>query len=888
MSRSDRSLVVVSMLAGLAACAGDGSDIGPKLSALPNESCKVVVLDDLGRGVVEARATVGGATARTGRNGRGDFLDSPRGRLLVDVDGGNGAAVAGDALGRVRFAATITGPDLPAVVFLPDLRASGTALVDLGTQAGAVTVTAPNGGMLTVAAGASVGSDDATATTVALRVGDLQPQHVPGDLPAASSGALLTGRVFCVDPPGVTFTPAADLDLPDDLGVGAAAVAKLHRLDPLTGEWAVVQSGLAAAGGRLQAAAAVATGGTYVFGVDVASATVLGRVQQLDGTSLPGTMVTIDGTRVVTDVNGRFAVTDVPAALADGSPRSCVLELFAGGDWLPVRTGTTVPITAGATLDLGDMSFDTKAAGNVRVQQIRRGRADALRIARLSTTDDAVALATFGDQQGQSVFEDVPALWFGFQDAQPVDGQFVFYGQGIGFLERGRRWFDAYQFLDKRSWQVGSRRSRILITDATGGGPLRDAALVRGTFEGGAFVGRSNESGSFFVDRDVSGRATATLRSARDGRTIVHAFSIERPNGDHLELPLQRVLRTPTGAFDRHGLVTGTLTGADPARDHRLRTTRRLDLQEWWDDVVEGVPLASSLPIDVDPATTHAAFQAGVALPAGHLVATELTSPGGVVTLQRVGLLVDVLPTEGDVIARDLALDLPATQTFVAAGVLAGADPAIDVAQLQVDLAVQQVSGRVVDVVRGLQGNHAANGNDLAFTLPSLAAAAPDDLWLAMVRGDFASGGDTLQVRSLQLLPTTQPRVLPAFPAMTAPVAGATVAATGFAVDFTLPAGALYGRIELRSEQAGETLLWQVLVPSDLTQFAFVALPIDADMPLVAGRSYTLTVSAYFGTSVLATSDDPYRDLSTFVQAIGATELGVTQVTRRSITVTAN
>jgi hypothetical protein len=872
----------------LAACQGEGSDIGPKLSALPTQSCKVVVLDDLGRGVTGARVTVGGAGAVTGRNGRGDLLASPRGRLLVEVDGSNAAAVAGDQLARVRFAATVTGPDLPAVVFLPELPAGSSVELPLGTQAAATTVTAPAGGRLTVPAGASLGSDVAAATSVTLRVGDLQAVHVPGDLPAATAGAQLNGRVFCVDPPGVTFTPAADLDLPDDLTLGGAATATLFGLDAVTGEWTAVRTGLASAAGRVVAAAAVARGGTYVLATEVPAASLAGRVLLPDGDPVADAMVVVDGARTQTDAGGRFLVTSVPGALADGSPRSAALELFAGGNWLPARLATTFAVTVGGNLDVGDLVLDTTPAGNVRVQQVRRGRADALRMVRLSATFDAVALATLSDTDGQAVFEDMPALWFGFQEGRPIDARDVFYGQGIGFLDRGRRWFDVYQFFDDRPWFVGTRRTQVLVSDALGGGPLREAALVRGSVAGQGYVGFSNESGSFFVDRDLNGRATATLRTQRDGRTMVHAFSIERPDGDHLELPLQRVLRTPLGAFDRHGLVAGTLSGADPAREHRLRATRRLELQEWWDDVVEGIPIPSSLPIDVDPATTHAAFRAGVAVAGGHLVAAELTSPGGVATLQKLGIAADLVPTEGAAIARDIPLDLDATSTFVAAGSLLGADPAFDVTQMSVDVAVLQPSGRVVDVVRGLRGNHAANGNDLQFVLPSLAGALPDHRWLALLRGDFASGGDTVQVRSLQTLPALQPQVLPAVPTLTAPAAGATVAASGFDVDFVLPAGALYGAIELRSETAGDTFLWQVRVPADLTRFTFVLLPTDAATPLVAGRSYTLTVSAYFGDGLLAQSTDPQRDASTFVQSIGAAELGITQVTRRSIALTTN
>lgn len=91
---------------------------------------------------------------------------------------------------------------------------------------------------------------------------------------------------------------------------------------------------------------------------------------------------------------------------------------------------------------------------------------------------------------------------------------------------------------------------------------------------------------------------------------------------------MRQVLRTSLGAFDRHGIVEGTLVGANSARQHRLRTTRRIEPQEWWEDVVEGRALYASLPIDIDPATTHAEFRTGVASGGGHLVVTELNTAG--------------------------------------------------------------------------------------------------------------------------------------------------------------------------------------------------------------------------------------------------------------------
>ena len=66
----------------LAACDGPGSDIGPAFPKLPEASSKFVVLDDQGRGIVEARIAVLGTsmTGTTARSGRGDRPSGHGGR----------------------------------------------------------------------------------------------------------------------------------------------------------------------------------------------------------------------------------------------------------------------------------------------------------------------------------------------------------------------------------------------------------------------------------------------------------------------------------------------------------------------------------------------------------------------------------------------------------------------------------------------------------------------------------------------------------------------------------------------------------------------------------------------------------------------------------------
>jgi hypothetical protein len=264
--------------------------------------------------------------------------------------------------------------------------------------------------------------------------------------------------------------------------------------------------------------------------------------------------------------------------------------------------------------------------------------------------------------------------------------------------------------------------------------------------------------------------------------------------------------------------------------------------------------------------------------------------------LAKAGVVADLLPREGGRIARDLALDAVATATFVVPGALLGAPPELDVTQLAMAVALQQPSGRIVDVARGLRGNHAAAGNDLAITLPPLTGPLAGHGWLVLLDGSFASNGTTLRCSTLISLPRdgALPRfprtdvAFAGFPAITSPADGATVSAAGFTVQFALPANTAYAFVELNSSVGGDTRLWQVLVPPERSEVVFVTLPPDIATPLVAGRTWTLAVSAFFGDGRFTAERDPYLDLATFWQSIGATERGVTHVTRRTIQVTTN
>ena len=135
---------------------------------------------------------------------------------------------------------------------------------------------------------------------------------------------------------------------------------------------------------------------------------------------------------------------------------------------------------------------------------------------------------------------------------------------------------------------------------------------------------------------------------------------------------------------------------------------------------------------------------------------------------------------------------------------------------------------------------------------------------------------------------TSRATPLLAVPTITAPLDGGTVAAAGFTVQFTLPSGSAYATIDLSSPGAN-TLSWTVVVPPDATSFTFVQLPQEATSPLIAGRTYTMALTAFrIDEGDVLLQQDQYRELTTHWYAIGAGERGVRALSRRSIQITAN
>lgn len=880
-------------LVGLAACNGSGSDVGPVLDRLPDASCKVLVLDDDNRGVCAATVQVGARSAVTGRSGRTDLLADLRGEHTVFVAAAAAAAAAGDLLPDLFVRESFAGQQLPKAVHLPDLSAS--AGVELGFSVAGATVlddTATSGARIEIPAGARTGAPPGLSSRYTLRTASLTTEHLPGVLPTASSGARVFSRGIFVHDGTASFQPAATLEIPDDLQLSGGATAMLFRLDQTTGNWVQVSGSATSAGGRLRMTEAVSTAGVYAFAVDVASVvTVRGRVLDAFGAALPCVLVHAGEARAETDSDGRFALA-IGATFADGSARTVQLELHGGRCFRPISSvfPTALP-AAGGDLQLGDLRLDTLPVGNLRVQMISRGRADPHRPLSLSSLDGNVAITVLGDERGQATFEDLPQGWFGFTTGRPIDGRQVLFGQAVGFQQFGRRWTDVNQFTLDTYWFIGARNSRTQALDWRGGGPVRGAAIVKGAVPDAGFVQFTREGGLVITNRAFDGRATAAVRTVADGRTVTSAFTIVDPNGEHLEMPLQRADLIAPGQFDRHGVLAGALTGVALPSDLRVRSTRAMTPSEWFDDVFLGMPLASSLPIDLDPAATgDPDFRVGIGVPLGQVAAVQGSTVGGDFTLERVGILRGLATQEGVVQQRDLALAAFADTTFVAPGAANGLDPALSGNDLRFDLALGTADGLATDVVREVGGNHTIVGDDVRLLLPALTGSSAGAEWLVGLAATASAGGQTIRQRTLHRLradATAATVPFLAVPTIAEPLPNAVVAASGFTVRWTPPTGADYVTLELRYATGAESAVWTAVVPGQHTEFAFVRLPSQADTPLVAGRNYTLTVTAFrIDAGPYPADPQSYRNVTTFWMSVDALERGVTAMASRSFQVT--
>ncbi|MCC6672254.1 MAG: hypothetical protein IT458_14425 [Planctomycetes bacterium] len=900
MMRATTTLLAA--LAALAACdAGSGSDIGPDLPRLPTADYRVLVRDDLGRAAANVRLTIDGfaESAATGGGGRGRFLIRPGGNRVLRADASCATASAGDRLvGYAVLAAMPDGDELPYVLHLPNTAASATRTLLPGAVGATTTLddSAISGAVLTLAAGTVV--DTGSASAVTLRLGALATQHVPGTLPAPTSGAWLKSRAILVDPAGTGFAPGAALSVPNDLGLPASGTASLFRLDPASGVWGLAGTGVAdPAATRIEApTGTVAGGGLYVFATAVSvTATVTGQLANLPDPrggreAVAGALVSLGEARTRARDDGRFVLEDVPLVDASGAPRTLSLELDGGRNWLPVRR--TIPYPPGSALDLGLLDFDVHRSSILRTLHLQEGERAPGRRIRTNSVYGRVARVSVGDDLAIAEFEDVEVgdqAQISTSPSSDIRGYLV---QGFAVVKPEDLNTDVRLFAQEIDYYTSSYRgTSTYVVDSVGEGPLEGIPVSRGGRSGPPeFIGYTQRDGRVVIDLELRDAVTASAATKGEGRTVVSSFTATDFDTGRIEVPVARALRNDLGAFDRHGLYRGMLIGG-AGTTRGVQATRRITLEDWYDEVFAGRSMMGRVPKPLDPAFGGVLYAIGVPAPLGNLSATEGTTSGPIFTLERFGFAADLAPAQG--VANQL--DLPLTQNcdtpHLVRGALRGLDLALAPADLRFDLAVQTAAGRVVDVARGVGGNHSAAGDDVTLTLPALAGSlAGGRHWVAL-GGSALSGGRTITQKAVLDVvgQDTSAGGFLAPPPVLEPAPGATVSSNGFTVRFAVPAGTLYLLVQMRNVVGDEVREWTAFVPNDVETFTFFRLPAEHAMPLIPGRTWTLTVTAVrVAAGPFARNRDPYSSTMTHYVGINAAERRVDAWSSTSFTVQTN
>lgn len=875
-------------LVAFAACTGGGSDIGPSFSELPAGTCKATVRDNQGLGVSGAVVRVADGVGVTGRTGRAELYGDRRGARLVRVDASNATAKETDRLASIAFEAAIVGPDLPNVIYLPDTGPSATLTVGSGAALPATDLddSANSGAILRLDAGTVVA--DGGNGSVQLRIGELARERLPSPLPAAPSGAWLCTRAFWVDPPTATFAPPATLVVPDEIALGSANCV-LFRLDPVTGQWQQASGTAAGSGGSIQLSNGVTSGGLHIYAVETAPATIRGQVVNECDCEIPGALVRVDTAMTTTDALGRFEAV-VAGVDAANAPRDVAVELVGGGSWLSVvATGSSGPLGANANVDLGQLTFETAQAGDVRMQFIRRGRAVSSFPVAVGGGFQPTLSGSYADLEGQCTLEEVPASWFGSTSTALLSDTELTTTDMLSFLGEGTRSLSVRYYFADRAIASNGRSTRLAAVDAISGALLQGAEMVRGRVAEDGYLGVTREAGVIVANRTTFDRLTTTLKSIYGPNETTSAFSFEGASGNRIEFPMEREQKRAPGAYDRHGVARGQLLGADPAKEQRVLASRPLGFGEWFATRMQGAVSQQAMPVRTGGLSPQFSYRAGVAQPEGNVVVAEGSVAGGRFTLTAAGALLGLVVPEGTAADRDLPIDRPVDQSFLADGALSGLDASFAAGDLRFDLAFQRASGAVVEVALEVAGNMAVSGDDISFLLPALEGPFADGSWLVALHVE-SSTATTAQGQQLLLrLRSSGSEVFPmlALPTITSPTDGLVVPASGFTVQFSAPTGASFAQIDLRSEGI-ETKSWTAVVPASTSEFAFVALPDEADSPLVAGRIWTLKVSTWRADVGYFATPGRYGDLPTFWRSLGAGNQGMRAGSSRTITIATN
>lgn len=833
----------------LTACSkGAGSDIGPDLRPLPDYDYRVLVRDDSGRPVSGALVSldVVSTTATTGRTGRAFLREFASGPAVLQVDGTAAAAEDSSRLGRLRLAVNLPdGSELPQAFHLPDYQQSVGLNLSTGVQGAPAslddTAAGRSGALLNISAGDNLSLPGASAVT--LYTADLAAGHLPASLSSVAGSPQLCSRGFYIHPPELRFANGAQLSVPDELNLSPAQVVRLWRLDPATGVWQQLGTASESGGRIVTGPNGIPSGGLFCFSLDALTTTeIRGRVRDLDGNGVFGALIASDQAHTRAGGDGRFVLPLISRGDAAGTDRSVVLEIDGGRSWLPVRKEVNVSLNA-PSLDLGDISFDSRLSTSARILMINRGAQQGNTRLRISGRQFFQVGSDLSDGSAEFRFEDQISEVVGWLYSVPKDKDVMLRAQGLQFLHADTTDNHFSVFARQVLWRPDAQGGTLAqVVDAYGKGPIYEADLIIGDVPGEGYQGKTDFNGYRAVGVPRLGVVTAVMQSQKDGRTVTSAFSLKSPDSGRLEMPLQRALRQGLGAFRRFGMVAGSVANFGGAGKTIQLHPGAVSLQDWFETSFLGMASDLDTPRQVEPSAASPGYRVGLPEGVAALAAAAGTEAGGVFTLERLGLQAGIAATPGQVLGLDLSLDASVGQTFTLGSALSGLDAGIPLADLRFDLAAELPGGLVLDLARSVGGNHSAAGNDAQLNLPAIPAGV--DRYLLSFGGSVTAGGTTSTQQIFARVDGSTPfsRAQLPLPTITSPAAGVTLPGTGFVVGFTLPSECHYAVLNLRSETATDVRDWTVVMPWERDQFRFFQFPSEVPQLLVPGRTWTLTL----------------------------------------------
>jgi len=694
----------------------------------------------------------------------------------------------------------------------------------------------------------------------------------------------------------VTFSPGAQLSMPNDLGLAPNGMADLFHLDPTTGVWGRVGMGTVDASGTRIATppGTVTVAGLYAFATTIlTTTTVSGSVVDPLGQPIQGVMVRVPGANTVTMSDGSYVLAPIATTDAAGMPRDVVIEAHGGRDRMPVMTTSNVTLSPG-TNQVGDLSLAAEWVSIFLVQMINQGEVQPGRRVRVSGNTGLQRAVGVTDASGQVSFVNQSANGYtGLLTTRLLDADSVDLTQAAIFVGAGTHSTSLQVFSQMQgSWtpRSGGGPTATYVVDREGTGPVANAAVVQGDVPQQGYVGLTPDSGAISGTYGDVGQATASIATSAGGVAVVSAFTMVDINSARIELPLLRATE-PTGAFDSHGLVCGTLQSAGSGT-HQVRATRTISIDDWYDEVFFDLDVEGDVPIKVDPAVTGGlAFRIGVPLPSGNLVGLELTAGSNGPALDRFGFVAGLQPVAGGEIDRDLMLEYVPDTQFRISDALTNLSSTIAPATLTFDLALGLASGEFVDVARGIGGNMSASGTNLDLTLPALSGALAGGTYYVALHGTSITGGKVVSQQTFTPLDgSTSPYVrFLDVPDIDSPAPGATVSATGFTVQFTIPISTLYTLIELRAVGSSDERVWSAVLPASIDSFTFRELPPESPQPITPGLTWELKVTAArIETGPLSTVPDAYTRVTENWVGLSAAEQQVNAYSSTAITVTTN